>query len=276
MLEHEIPSPIKEIMRIGGELVNQYVDLIRGDLSLDQKARGSVVYIGREYFLTFSGELGVSTSEEPVYKAYIYSFPFSSEPMLIFSGNSYHPKAKEFDAAYWLDVVKKAKSVLWYSISIASIIENGISNMAKRSMDSRFPDAVSVPLSGRQPFKTTVTPGPTLGMLTSQVIEETDSLIHYITRVQRVKGQPPTYFADNILGCGLQIVEEELRGTLRILMPSQITDFSKTIEVISSQGTFSVNSEINQEVGLNLGKLRNALRDIRKEMERKYQLGEEQ
>lgn len=272
MLEQEIPSPIREIMRIGGELVNQYVELVRSDLSTEQKARASVVYIGKEYYLTFSGELLESVSEEPVYKACIYSFPLQSEPMLIISKDTYYPKAKGFDATYWLDVVKKAHADLWMAINIVSIIgKSSISPMARR-----FADAVDMPFtSRRQPFKATVAPSPTLGMLTSQIIEETDSIFYHVWCTQRIKEEPFTSFADNILGCGVLIKEGKPQDTLQILMPPQITDFSKTIEVVSSQGTFSVNSEINQEVGLNLGKLRNALKDVRKQLEEKYPVEKE-
>lgn len=271
MLEHEIPSPIKELMRIGGELVKQYTDLVRGNLSTEQKARASVVYIGKEYYLTFSGELLESVSEQPVYKACIYSFPLQSEPMLIISGDTYHPKVKGFDATYWLDILKHAQNDFRMAVSIAGII----GEVGKSPMARRFADAVDRPFRERHTQKPLALQVLSPGILTSQIIEETDSMIAYILDVQRMKGQDPTSFADNILGCGMLIVEDNMRPSLHILMPSQITDFSKTVEVISSQGTFSVNSEISPEVGQNLAKLRNALRDVRKQLAEKHPMGEE-
>lgn len=271
MFEHEISSPIKELMRIGGELVKQYTDLMRGNLSTEQKARASVVYIGKEYYLTFSGELLESVSELPVYKACIYSFPLQSEPMLVISGDTYHPKARGFDATYWLNIVKNAQHDFWMAINIASII-GGVN---ENPMGRRFADAIDQPFRERSPRRPFASQVLTPGVLTSQIIEETDSMIAYILDVQRMKGQVPTSFAANILGCGMLIAEDNLRPSLHILMPPQITDFSMSVEVISSRGTFSVNSEISREVGQNLAKLRNALRDVRKQLAEKYPMGEE-
>ena len=131
MFDHEIPSPIKEIMHLGGELVDRYVETVRNKNYVADIAQSSVVYIGKEYFLTFTGELGKSTSPEPEYKACIYCFPFSSEPMLIFSGETYYPKAKEFDATYWLGIVKDAQVAYHRALDIVGVIDSYVQRNVK-------------------------------------------------------------------------------------------------------------------------------------------------
>lgn len=118
-------------MRVGGELVDRYVKTVRDKNYMVDAARASVVYIGKEYFLTFTGELGKSTSPEPEYKACIYCFPFSSEPMLIFSGETYYPKAKEFDATYWLGIVKDAQVAHNRALDILGIIDSSLQRNVK-------------------------------------------------------------------------------------------------------------------------------------------------
>lgn len=266
MFDQETPSPIREIMSIGAELVKMYTQALRSNLGLDQKAKSSVVYIGKEYFLTFTGELGESTKDPAEYKACIYCFAFSSEPMLIFSGDTYHPKGKGFDASYWMKIVVAAKVEYETALKLADVCQEVVNRFGTNSKGAGWP------LSGAMGRR--IVDKLNVGVLTDQIIKETDAILDHVLYVQRMKEQPPTDFVEVMVAAKVCIAEEKLQPTLHIALSPQRTDFSKPVEVVSSRGSFSVNSVINEEVGLNLGKLRRALKEVRELLQQKYPMEE--
>lgn len=240
-----VESPIKEILVQGKWLVDKYKEHSKVATSEESLRRLSVTYIGSGYHLVFTSNKA-ETPDEIVYRACIYDFTFSQEPMLIFSGDSYFPKASGFDAQYWLKMVNTAARQFVVAIGLVSILNMNLTRMKDRRL-------------APQDFKSTVDVR-TDGMIISDIVEVTTE-VSYLLRQHGVAN-----FFEVITGCSVSVTEEELQPVVRVKFLASEETYSQDVVVVCKMNNFSVECEINEEVGKDLGKLHKLLKGLLDEL----------